>query len=147
MMGELNVNQIEDVLRSEVIARLAFISEGRPYIVPVTYVYDGESVYIHSAEGMKIRAMRDNPQVCIEVEQIESMANWRTVVAQGVAEPLWHDAGERAMDLLAERFAPMQTSETARPSRHEEVHREEGVSRPLVYRIRLLSKTGRFELR
>jgi hypothetical protein len=68
-------------------------------------------------------------------------------VVQGVAEPLWRDAEERAMDLLAERFAPMQTSETALPNRREDVHRQEGVSRPLLYRIRLLSKSGRFELR
>jgi nitroimidazol reductase NimA-like FMN-containing flavoprotein (pyridoxamine 5'-phosphate oxidase superfamily) len=145
MMGELSAEEIEDVLRSEVIARIACICEGRPYIVPVTYVYDGGSAYVHSAEGMKMRAMRENPNVCLEVEQIRSMANWRTVVAQGTVEELFYDRQERAMDLLAAKFASLQTSETAHPSRREDVHRQEGVSRPVVYRIRLLSKTGRFE--
>jgi nitroimidazol reductase NimA-like FMN-containing flavoprotein (pyridoxamine 5'-phosphate oxidase superfamily) len=147
MMGELSIEQIEEVLRGEIIARLGYISDGRPCIVPVTYIYDGESVYIHSADGAKARAMRENPNVCVEVERIRSMSNWMTVVAHGRAEQLWRDdEHERAMDMLAARFAPLDTSETARPSRREDVHRREGVSRPLVYRIRLLSKTGRFEL-
>jgi nitroimidazol reductase NimA-like FMN-containing flavoprotein (pyridoxamine 5'-phosphate oxidase superfamily) len=146
MMGALNVDEIEEILRSEIVARIAYIYEGRPHIVPVTYVYDGESVYIHSAEGTKARAMRENPNVCVEVEQIRSMANWKTVVAQGKVERLPDDAHEQAMDLLSARFAPMETSETARPSRREDVHRSEGITRPILFRIRLLSKSGRFEL-
>jgi nitroimidazol reductase NimA-like FMN-containing flavoprotein (pyridoxamine 5'-phosphate oxidase superfamily) len=145
MIGQLTPEQIEDVLRSEVIARIACVYDGRPYIVPVTYVYDGESAYVHSAPGAKILAMRENPNVCFEVEQIRSMANWRTVVAQGTFEELFFDAHERALDLLAAKFDPLQTSESARPGRREDVHRQEGVSRPIVYRIRLQSKTGRFE--
>jgi nitroimidazol reductase NimA-like FMN-containing flavoprotein (pyridoxamine 5'-phosphate oxidase superfamily) len=146
MMGQLSTEEIEDVLRSEIIARVAYVHDGNPCIVPVTYVYDGECAYIHSADGEKIRSMRENANVCLEVEQIRSMGNWRTVVAHGRFELLWQDAEERAMDLLAARLAPMQTSESARPSREEDVHRREGVSRPIVFRIRLQTKTGRFEL-
>ncbi len=145
MMGPLNVDEIEDVLRSEIVARIAYVYEGKPHIVPVTYVYDGESIYIHSAEGTKTRAMRENPDVCVEVEQIRSMTRWKTVVAEGKVERLMDDAHEQAMDLLSARFAPVETSETARPSRREDVHRREGITRPVLFRIRLLSKTGRFE--
>jgi nitroimidazol reductase NimA-like FMN-containing flavoprotein (pyridoxamine 5'-phosphate oxidase superfamily) len=145
MMGELNADEIEEVLRSEIVARIAYVHDGRAYIVPVTYVYDGECMYFHSAEGAKVRALRENPNVCVEVERIRSMANWRTVVAQGKVERLLDDAHEQTMDLLSARFAPLETSETARPSRREDVHRREGITRPLLFRIRLLLKTGRFE--
>src|SRR6516165_8394548 len=65
MMGNLKADEIEDVLRSEVIGRIACVADGWPYIVPVTYVYDGgEYVFSHSAEGEKVAAMRKNPQVC-----------------------------------------------------------------------------------
>jgi hypothetical protein len=40
--------------------------------VPITYVFDGEAVYAHSADGLKIRMMRANPHVCFEVDQRET---------------------------------------------------------------------------
>jgi nitroimidazol reductase NimA-like FMN-containing flavoprotein (pyridoxamine 5'-phosphate oxidase superfamily) len=75
MYGELSTDEIDEILRSEILARIACVANGWPYIVPVTYVYDGASVYIHSAEGLKLRAMREEPRVCIEVEQIRSTTN------------------------------------------------------------------------
>jgi hypothetical protein len=145
MIGELNPEEIEDVLKGQVLGRVACIAGGRPYIVPVSYIYDGEFVYVHSAEGTKVRAMRDNPDVCFEVEQVRDMANWRTVVAQGRFEELWRDDEERAMGLLAARFAPLLVSESGRPLPREEAHRQHGVRRPVLYRLRLLEKSGRFE--
>jgi uncharacterized protein len=81
MLGELNEAQVDQVLRSEVIGRLGCHAQGRTYIVPITYAYDGDCIYGHSAEGMKVRMMRANPNVCFEVDEMESMANWRSVIA------------------------------------------------------------------
>ena len=147
MMGSLTPEEIEDVLTTQVLGRVACIAAGKPYIVPLTYVYDGEFayVYLHSAEGTKVRAMRANPDVCFEVEQIRDMANWRTVVSSARFEELGHDAEEHAMDLLASRLAPLQVSEPIRPARREEAHRQHGVIRPVLCRLRLLEKSGRFE--
>jgi nitroimidazol reductase NimA-like FMN-containing flavoprotein (pyridoxamine 5'-phosphate oxidase superfamily) len=147
MIGTLTREEIENVLESEVLGRVACIAAGRPYIVPVTYVYDAEmsAAYVHSAEGLKMQAMRAHPEVCFEVEQIRDMANWSTVVAQARFEEVWKDHRERAMDLLATRLAPLQVSETAQPSRREEAHRQHGIVRPILYRLRLLEKSGRFE--
>jgi nitroimidazol reductase NimA-like FMN-containing flavoprotein (pyridoxamine 5'-phosphate oxidase superfamily) len=145
MLGALDQDEIEDVLRSEILGRIGCIVDGWPYVVPVTYAYDGESVYVHSAEGHKLRAMRANPQVCFEVERIRSATNWQTVIARGRFEPLWRDINSRAMDLLATRFATGGPSATAGLDRNEKGHRAQGVVRPVLYRIRLLNKTGRFE--
>jgi nitroimidazol reductase NimA-like FMN-containing flavoprotein (pyridoxamine 5'-phosphate oxidase superfamily) len=147
MMGTLTPGEIEEVLASELLGRVGFIAAGRPYIVPVNYVYDPESahVYVHSAEGAKVRAMRANPDVCFEVEQIHDMANWRTVVARATFEELWRDAEERAMDLLKARLQPCSVSETALPSRREESRHRSGMARPVLYRLHLTGKSGRFE--
>ncbi len=147
MMGNLEEREIEDLLRTEVIARIACVApDGWPYIVPVTYVYDGgEYVFAHSAEGEKMDAMRKNPRVCFEVEQIRSAANWRTVIARGRFEELQRDAEERAMDLLAGKFAWFAPGTPSR-DRHEEVHRRAGVVRPVLFRIQLLERFGRYEL-
>ena len=41
MLGHLNQEPIEQVLRSEVIGRLGCHASGRTYVVRVTYAYDG----------------------------------------------------------------------------------------------------------
>ena len=146
MMGSLTPNEIHEVLESQVIARIGYVAGGRTWIVPVTYVYDGmNAVYVHSAEGAKIDAMRASPEICFEVEDIVDMGHWRTVVAQGHFEELWKDSDEQVMDLLATRMAPFPWGEAERPPRREEIHRQEGIFRPIVYRIRLLEKVGRFQ--
>ncbi len=147
MIGSLTASEIEDVLGAEVLGRVACIVDGRPYIVPVTYVYEGEfgCAYVHSGEGAKVQAMRANPEVCFEVEQVRDMANWRTVVARARFEEIWKDKEGRAMDLLAARLTPMQTSETAVRTRREDAQRQHGAVRPVLYRLHLLEKSGRYE--
>jgi nitroimidazol reductase NimA-like FMN-containing flavoprotein (pyridoxamine 5'-phosphate oxidase superfamily) len=146
MLGELDEEQIDLVLSSEIIGRLGCIAYGRPYIVPITYVYDGRAIYAQSAEGMKLQAMRENPEVCLEVEQVRSMANWRTVVVRGRFEELLSDEEARALALLATRLHRIETSATARLVQHEDIVRRERLRRPILFRIRVEERTGRFEL-
>jgi nitroimidazol reductase NimA-like FMN-containing flavoprotein (pyridoxamine 5'-phosphate oxidase superfamily) len=146
MRGELSADEIDEVLRQEILGRIGFVADGWPYVEPVTYVYDGESVFAHSAEGLKLRSMRKNPNVCFEVEQIESMANWRTVIVRGSFEQLWNGGEERAMELLATHLARIEAGASARLIASEEVRRMEGLSEPVLYCIRIRERTGRFEL-
>ena len=60
------------VLRSEAIGRIGCYAFGRPYVVPITYAFDGVAVYGHSREGLKLRMMRSHPTVCFEVDRVES---------------------------------------------------------------------------
>jgi nitroimidazol reductase NimA-like FMN-containing flavoprotein (pyridoxamine 5'-phosphate oxidase superfamily) len=145
MLGELGADEIEDLLRSEIVGRIGCLADGWPYVVPVSYVYDGESVYVHSAEGRKVRAMRENPQVCFEVERIKSTTDWHTVIAKGRFESMWRDVNDYAMNLLAARYATASSSASAHLERNERARRLQGVERPVLYRIRLVEKTGRFE--
>jgi nitroimidazol reductase NimA-like FMN-containing flavoprotein (pyridoxamine 5'-phosphate oxidase superfamily) len=146
MMGELSAAEIDEVLRSEVLGRIGYIADGWPCVLPVNYVYDGESVYVHSPEGAKVRAMRGDPRVCFEVEQIRSLSNWRTVVARGRFEELFHDDRDRAMKVIAARLARIGTSASARLVEQEDVYRREEFRRPVLFRISLQERTGRFEL-
>ena len=142
MLGELNKDEIETVLRSQMIGRIGCHAEGRTYVVPITYAYDGECIYGHSADGLKIRTMRANPEVCFEVEHIAEMAHWRSVVAWGRFEELAGPDEERAMKLLKLRFASHHTSETALPP-----HGFGNVAkrRAIYFRIRPTEKSGRYE--
>ena len=146
MLGQLDQVQIDDVLRSESIGRLACVADGWPYVVPITYVYDGEFVYGHSSEGLKLRATRAEPRVCFEVEQIRSPMNWRTVVLRGRFEQLWRDDEERVLNLLRTKFTGVETSETAMLHMQENAHRRAGIRRSALFRIRIEEVSGRFEL-
>jgi nitroimidazol reductase NimA-like FMN-containing flavoprotein (pyridoxamine 5'-phosphate oxidase superfamily) len=75
--------------------------------VPVSYAYAARSVYGHCADGRKLTAMRRDPQVCFEVEDVRGLAEWTSVVATGRFEELHGEQAQMALDLLRERFARM----------------------------------------
>ena len=137
MLGELTDPQVEDLLVSEVIARIGCISDGRVYVVPVTYVYDGTYVWGHAMDGAKLAAMRTDPKVCVEVEHVDDLSNWRSVIAWGTFEECTGDDWDTGMALLVERIMPLLTLPP-----HPDLS---GLRRGSVYRIRLQTKTGRFE--
>lgn len=150
MLGELNNEQVESLLKSEVIGRIGCYADNKIYVVPVSYAYDGTYVYAHSKEGMKIHMMRKNPTVCFEVGRMENMANWQSVIATGTFEELsGQDSIMKGMKILVDRLRPLMTSETAQPSHGfsgEHQHDVKGFH-AVVFRIRLIEKTGRFEKR
>lgn len=146
MLGALSDVEIDLVLRSEAIGRIGCHANGRTYVVPVTYAFDGECAYAHSAVGMKIEMMRANPEVCFEVDHLEDLGTWRSVIAWGTYEELAGDEAKEGMAFLLERLMPRMTSETARPSHGMGAAHAPGQP-PVIFRIRLGERTGRFERR
>lgn len=67
------------------IGHLAYVHLNRPYIIPMTYYFnEKENVLIcYSGEGHKINAMRKNNSISLEVAEIDSVTNWKSVVAHG----------------------------------------------------------------
>jgi nitroimidazol reductase NimA-like FMN-containing flavoprotein (pyridoxamine 5'-phosphate oxidase superfamily) len=148
MLGELTDTQIDQVLHTEVVGRIGCCSDERIYVVPVTYVYHEGYIYAHSKEGMKVRLMRSNPDVCFQVDAIENMTNWRSVIVWGKYEELKTEKQQQAgMKIMTDRLLPFSTSETVRPS-HGHSHPPEVVEKgfkAVAYRIKVIEKTGRFE--
>lgn len=139
MLGELDAAQIEELLHGEVIARLGCISNGRVYVVPVSYVYDGTYVWGHGMEGAKLRAMRAHHEVCVELERVDDLSNWRSVIAWGTFEECHGTDWETGMSLLVDRIMPL-----LKFPPHQTPDRT-GPKHGTVYRIKLTAKTGRFE--
>ncbi len=147
MLGTLSQQQIDQVLRSEVVGRIGCTADdGRVYVVPITYAYDGTCIYGHSGDGMKLRAMRAHPNVCFEVEHVDSLANWRSVIAWGHYEELEGEAAEAGMRLLIDRLMPLLASETSGPP-HGQPTGSTATQHAAIYRIKLTERTGRFEKR
>jgi len=150
MLGELNKEQIELMLNTEVIGRIGCYADHKIYIVPVSYAYHDNCIYAHSKDGMKIQMMRKNPGVCFEVDAMWNMANWQSVIAWGSFEELKDEASRKeGMNILMNRLKPLMTSETAQPSHGlSESHKHDTAGfHAVVFRIKLNEKTGRFEKR
>jgi nitroimidazol reductase NimA-like FMN-containing flavoprotein (pyridoxamine 5'-phosphate oxidase superfamily) len=149
MIGDLRPDEIDAVLRHSSIGRIGCHSGGRTYVVPVAYAYDGADVYGHTREGLKLRFMRANPQVCFEVEQIENMGNWQTVIAWGAFEELTGEAARTGMELLVTHLSPLLGVSGGEPSAWLAPLKDTLVQRALqqgvVFRLRLGERTGRYE--
>ena len=149
MIGRLQPDQIEEILSSGNLGRIGCKDNNHVYIIPINYVYHGNSIIGHSLPGMKIDMMRKNPTVCFQVDVVKDFTNWKSVIAQGVYYELT-DERERyeAMKLFVERTLFLKISDTAIPPELSEfrVHpRSPGNIRPVIYRIILTEKTGRYE--
>jgi nitroimidazol reductase NimA-like FMN-containing flavoprotein (pyridoxamine 5'-phosphate oxidase superfamily) len=141
VIGTLTPGEIDELLRSEAIGRIGCYGYGRPYVVPITYAYDGVAVYGHSREGLKLRMMRSHPEVCFEVDRTEALSSWRSVIAFGTFSELEADEAALAMGLLRRRLAPLVPSATSAPDGLVHVS---GMPWS-VFRILLGERTGRFE--
>ena len=68
-----DINRITEILDKCKIVHLAFIDEGKPYLLPMNYGYTMEdgalTLYVHSATtGHKLDVIRANPTVSFEME-------------------------------------------------------------------------------
>lgn len=147
MLDELDQEQIDQLLRSEAFGRLGCHAEGRTYVVPISYVYDGENIFGYSIEGMKLQFMRRNPEVCFQVDHIQNLSNWQSVIAWGTFETLEGEAATEAAQLLAHRGLALLASGRSfhRVGEAERHHTTTPHQHVTVYRIHITEKTGRFE--
>ena len=148
MLGQLNEKQIDTLLTQQVVGRLGCHYNDETYIVPLNYVYRNGMVYAHSGPGKKIDMMRESPNVCFEVEEIENIFQWRCVIAWGVFEEITdEDEKQQVRQLLTHRIMPL-VSQPQHHASHGITTNEPDIDTridPIVYKIRVKKATGRFE--
>lgn len=147
MLGILSNLEISQVLKEQSIGRIGCYANGRVYIVPITYAYDGNYIYCHSREGQKVEMMRKNSSICFEVDVIENSANWKSIIVQGQFQELIGRSAREAMDFFLQRFRSQLMSETGIPNNsighfHE---MKRSSLKSVIFRIKINEKTGRFE--
>lgn len=147
MHGELNDTQIRNLLSSQSVGRLACTDGEQPYIVPVTYVYDGTYIFGQTNEGMKLKMLRKNPKVCFEVDSMIDMRNWQSVIILGKFEELKNMKAKEAREILFEHVYELMTSSSIHTFGHEingDVDNRTRIKN-CMYRIIMKKITGRFE--
>lgn len=142
LIHELSQVECAALLQRVHIGRLACASGDQPYVVPVQFSFDpdGGCLYSFATFGQKIRWMRANPRVCVEIDEIADKDHWQTVVAVGRYEELRHqpdraDAEQRAQALFEQREEWWLPGTGRLPTRDTEP--------AVLYRIRIEHMTGR----
>ena len=112
-------NLLHTVLDQAKVCRLGLANGTHPYIVPMSFGFDGRDIYIHSAtSGEKIEILRNNPNVCVEFEQDVSIVEgekpchwgvqYLTVIGHGTAEPVTDPAQKSyGLNQIFRHYQPM----------------------------------------
>lgn len=113
MIRTLNEEECYHILGDNYIGYLAYIYRNRPFIRPITYFFDKRNNVLisYSGNGHKVNAMRKHNQVCLEVAEIDSVNDWKSVLVQGTFVQLYsseaksylHEFSLGVKDLIIEK--------------------------------------------
>jgi nitroimidazol reductase NimA-like FMN-containing flavoprotein (pyridoxamine 5'-phosphate oxidase superfamily) len=148
MVGILDPKAIDDLLASQRFARLGCHADGKTYVVPISYAFVQGRLIGQTTPGLKISMMRKNPEVCVEVDDIRTLTDWRSVILWGKYEELSGMEAIEAMGHLLDRFGPIfeDSKSHDRLGRNITPDRLDDKPAPnVVYVIHITEKTGRYE--
>jgi len=94
-----NIDEIEGIIKKAICCRIALVDKDEPYIIPVSFGYEKDTLYFHSAlEGHKAELIRNNNNICFEIDtdveviKGEKPCQWamkyRSVIGKGKASIL-----------------------------------------------------------
>lgn len=137
---ELTEGDCHAVLQKTRVARLACARNNQPYIVPISFDLDGDCLYSYATLGQKILWMRENPLVCVEVDELTSQRQWVSVIVYGRYEelsetPEYADSRRKAEQLFQQHPAWWEPASVPLLKQQRRS--------PIVYRVRIGRVTGR----
>ena len=109
--------EIDAVIRSAHLMRIALVDGDKPFLVPVFYAFDGTALYFHSAQaGTKIEIMKRNNRICFEMSSDHGIieneiacdfeARHRTVIGFGRVSFVADQAEKvKVLDMIVARFS------------------------------------------
>jgi uncharacterized protein len=80
---ELGRDAIEQILARNHVGRIAFSLHDRVDIEPISYVYDAGWIYGRTSHGTKLMTIAHHRWVAFEVDEVEGVFDWRSVVVKG----------------------------------------------------------------
>ncbi len=141
VIHEMSEKECREVLTRGSIGRIGCSLDNQPYVVPIHFAYEQDYVYVLSTLGQKIKWMRKNPKVCLQVDEITSPSQWASVVANGtyeeLVEPQFSDERAHARTLLQKQHQWWLNALGERQTRSNDALIE-----PLFFRIRTDSVSG-----
>ena len=112
-----DITQIEQIISKATVCRLAMSDNNKPYVVPISFGYENNTLYFHSAhEGKKIDILKKNSQVCFELDIYEEFVpgeiackgtmKFKSVIGYGKASIINADQQKRqALDFIMKQYS------------------------------------------
>jgi len=119
------------ILDAGLVAHVAFVHDGHPFVIPTTYVRKGRELMIHGAAAsrmLEVGAAGAPISVCVTLldglvyarSAFHHSLNYRSVIVLGRARDVSDDADKRAfLDALVDRVAPGRAELVRKPSAKE----------------------------
>lgn len=126
-----DADSVNAVLDDGWVAHVGVVRDGKPVVIPMYYVRDGDSLLLHGAPAAGTIRRGKGTDVCVTVTHLDGLVlarsafhhsmNYRSVVVHGVAVPV-EDPAEKlaALDLFVERMVPGRQA-MLRPNTDKEV--------------------------
>lgn len=88
-MNPLTREEAMDLLDSAPVAHIGVVSEGLPYVSPMSFVVVGDKVAFRTVPGKRLEALRENPSVCVEAAKFDpASGEWASVIVRGKASEI-----------------------------------------------------------
>ena len=85
---DMNNKDIKALLQRVGFGHLGLVRDTHPYVVPIHYAYDEPHIYIYTTEGKKTEIIEANPEICLQVEDVNDENHWQSVIITGDAVQL-----------------------------------------------------------
>ena len=84
-LPKMDKAEIEELIREQMLCRIAFKGGRHPYMAPFQYVFVDGSLYFHFTDyGRKMKLLERDRRVCVEIEKYElDLSEYRFVVFRG----------------------------------------------------------------
>ena len=141
VIEEMTEEDCRAMLARTHIARLGCAQNNQPYVVPVSLYFDGhEGLYCPTTLGQKIEWMRQNPLVCVQMDEVITERHWLSLIVFGRYEELPHtdeyEADRRTAEGLFVRHSAWWEPASVPLTGHEQRPR-------ITFRINIARMTGR----
>lgn len=147
MIKTLDTYECKYLLKRNFIGYLAYIYNNHPYVVPITYYYDdNENAIIgYSGNGHKVKALRNNNATSLEVAEIDSVNNWKSVLVHGTYWEFEGTAAKINLHKFSEGVKEIIKNKEGKQLRHISEFSskifKEGL--PVVFQIEIKELTGK----
>jgi len=96
-LPKMKKDEIENLIKDQMLCRIAFHGDEYPYIVPFQYIFMDGSLYFHFTNyGKKIKLLNRDQRSCVEIEKyVPDLSEYSFVVLRGTLKVVT-DFEERA---------------------------------------------------
>jgi uncharacterized protein len=106
-INEMTEQECRSALSGASFGRLGCSFKNQPYIVPLYFASEAGYIYALGTAGQKIEWMRQNPRVCLQVDDIRTDSEWTSIIVLGryqeLPEPQFAEERAHARELLKQR--------------------------------------------